>query len=603
MFQDDSVSPASGNDSWLRSIVDDLAPSDLEVLVLPNGSFVGGTEENRPSVPRELIDLALGSISEREPYAAFIWIGEPDGRCWRTSITLVEQHGVATARLQVRILEKPPHALSRRELEIITLIAAGGSNDAISQALTLSLRTVTTHCGNIMRKLNVQSRAGVQALAFGEGLLALPFPVSVPWLNRLRLERLVRSGGVRTPISTPMKKGKPVMRIGALIPIRGRGAADGQEMLNGAELALAEINALGGIHGRVLQLESAGIDVDDLGSVRRAMNRLRAAEVDAVASGYLRHQLEAMNLAAEEGIPFLHSSASSALERVVAENSTRYHGAFQCCPPDSGYAPGFVRFVSQLRDDGPWRPRSDRLVVVHQNDWEFVDFGLEEAEAVAAANSWELVTLSVGDSDIPGRWEDGAFRAERHSPAAIMLASYFPSEHQQFFTRLHAEGSEALRYAIYAPSMPEYRQRLGELSEGMLWATSTGTYSDDIGQGFAHRYRNRFGQAPGRSHAGIAYDKVQILADAWRRTDGARDLSSVVDRLSETRYRGVNGSYYFHTPGRGTLALGSDHGDPSLAQAHTIFQIRQGRNILVSPAMYSVGEFHTPYWAETRGAA
>jgi DNA-binding NarL/FixJ family response regulator len=60
--------------------------------------------------------------------------------------------------------------LTEREREVATLIAQGRTNRAIAQALVLSERTVATHVGNILAKLNVTSRAQIAAWASEKGL-------------------------------------------------------------------------------------------------------------------------------------------------------------------------------------------------------------------------------------------------------------------------------------------------------------------------------------------------------------------------------------------------------------------------------------------------
>ena len=65
-------------------------------------------------------------------------------------------------------LQSPlPHAaygLSRREAEVLELLAAGRSNAEIADALFISRRTVTTHVSNLYAKLGAASRA--EAIAF-----------------------------------------------------------------------------------------------------------------------------------------------------------------------------------------------------------------------------------------------------------------------------------------------------------------------------------------------------------------------------------------------------------------------------------------------------
>jgi DNA-binding NarL/FixJ family response regulator len=57
--------------------------------------------------------------------------------------------------------------LSRRECEVLRLVAAGGSNDEIAATLFLSVRTVERHVANIYGKLRLSGRtARVAATAW-----------------------------------------------------------------------------------------------------------------------------------------------------------------------------------------------------------------------------------------------------------------------------------------------------------------------------------------------------------------------------------------------------------------------------------------------------
>ncbi len=62
-------------------------------------------------------------------------------------------------------------SLTRREREIVGLIAEGLTNRQIAHQLVLSERTVDTHAVNIMRKLGLRSRAQVAAWARQQGHL------------------------------------------------------------------------------------------------------------------------------------------------------------------------------------------------------------------------------------------------------------------------------------------------------------------------------------------------------------------------------------------------------------------------------------------------
>ena len=65
---------------------------------------------------------------------------------------------------------QPPDGITGRELEILTLLAGGSSNEDIARRLTISTRTVERHIGNIYRKIGAHNRAEATAYAFRHGL-------------------------------------------------------------------------------------------------------------------------------------------------------------------------------------------------------------------------------------------------------------------------------------------------------------------------------------------------------------------------------------------------------------------------------------------------
>lgn len=84
-------------------------------------------------------------------------------------------HPQATKRLMEEYLKQGNtdsySLLSEREKEVLTLIAKGFSNKEMAEKLTISVKTVETHKGNLMEKLQMKTRPELVAFALKKGLL------------------------------------------------------------------------------------------------------------------------------------------------------------------------------------------------------------------------------------------------------------------------------------------------------------------------------------------------------------------------------------------------------------------------------------------------
>lgn len=68
----------------------------------------------------------------------------------------------------------PAEDLTPREIQILTLIAAGERNQAIADQLFISLPTVRKHRENLMRKLDLHNAAELTAFAIKQGMISPP---------------------------------------------------------------------------------------------------------------------------------------------------------------------------------------------------------------------------------------------------------------------------------------------------------------------------------------------------------------------------------------------------------------------------------------------
>ena len=81
------------------------------------------------------------------------------------------QAGPDLTRLEQRRPAGETHGLSRRELEVLRLVAAGKSNREIASELVISEHTVARHLQNVFAKLRLSSRTAATAFAYENDLV------------------------------------------------------------------------------------------------------------------------------------------------------------------------------------------------------------------------------------------------------------------------------------------------------------------------------------------------------------------------------------------------------------------------------------------------
>jgi DNA-binding NarL/FixJ family response regulator len=113
----------------------------------------------------------------------YILKGDPREEIFN-AIRVVSQGGsllqpVVASRL-LRHVRENPHGdqapaspLTERESQVLALLAQGKSNQAISDELTISLRTVKFHVSSILSKLGAENRTEAVSIAAQKGLVEL----------------------------------------------------------------------------------------------------------------------------------------------------------------------------------------------------------------------------------------------------------------------------------------------------------------------------------------------------------------------------------------------------------------------------------------------
>jgi NarL family two-component system response regulator LiaR len=153
-------------------------------LLMPGMDGITATAAIREAQP-DVEVVALTSVLEDASVAGAIRAGavgyllknaSPDEL--RSAIRAAAQGQVrlspeAAARL-VREVRAPesPEALTKREIEVLRLVAAGRANKEIARELEVAEQTIKAHVSSVLSKLGVQSRTQAALHAFRIGLVS-----------------------------------------------------------------------------------------------------------------------------------------------------------------------------------------------------------------------------------------------------------------------------------------------------------------------------------------------------------------------------------------------------------------------------------------------
>jgi ABC-type branched-subunit amino acid transport system substrate-binding protein len=310
------------------------------------------------------------------------------------------------------------------------------------------------------------------------------------------------------------------LKIGALMPMTGDLQAYGETSLNGAQLAVKEINASGGVLGEDITLlvgdaqtsPQAGVDAaQQLASIDGVH-----AFVGALSSGVTIPV--AQSVSRVEGVPQVSPASTSPVITTLDDDDF----LFRTVPSDA--------FQGVALADVTQEAGYDSVGVVYINN----DYGKGLAESFAEAfkATGGTVTASVA-------YEQGqpAYRGELQQAAeggaeALVLIGY--PQNGQTILRQALEGGYFTNF-VFTDGMkaPEIIENLGAQYMNGAVGTAPQARADAAGaEHFRNAYQGEFGEVPPKPYIDTTYDAVYLVALAAQKA-GSTSRTAIRDALRE----------------------------------------------------------------------
>jgi len=184
-----SVSVVTGSSAILKllvgsgpALVDRVPPERYSQLAGPAGG--GGRQPRLTTRELQVLRLVAKGFHNREIARKFhrsIKTVEKHRQNLHSKLSTHEVAGLTRHALMMGLMGRPRRALRRlanrartltkRELEVLKLVAEGSGNKWIASELHRSIKTVDHHRENIMKKLNIHDVAGLTSYAFSLGMV------------------------------------------------------------------------------------------------------------------------------------------------------------------------------------------------------------------------------------------------------------------------------------------------------------------------------------------------------------------------------------------------------------------------------------------------
>lgn len=326
------------------------------------------------------------------------------------------------------------------------------------------------------------------------------------------------------------------IKIGLIQPLTGDVAFDGETAVNGAKLAVKEINDNGGLLGsRKVELIVEDGACVPAQSVSAAEKLITSDKVVALAGCFCSSSTGAvMPIAKKYGIPHVSGISTSP---TLTEQGNEYF--FRAAATSALLAKAFAKALYDTME-------VKRIAYLAVND----DWGRgsvkafsEEFGALGGVNVAAEI-FNRGDAD----FYTYLSKIKAANPDTIYVVANTANA-ARITNQIRELKIDAQIFGEGAWTSDTYLELTGKNSEGVYGITEYLHVADNpVNKNFVAEYQKDYSQIPSKYAAPI-YQVIHIIAEAIERA-GSDDPKAIRDALAQTKYQGLSGTLMFDEKGQ-----------------------------------------------------
>ena len=341
-------------------------------------------------------------------------------------------------------------------------------------------------------------------------------------------------GGEKTP--TPNQDETETIRIGGIGPLSGGYANYGFSVKNGAQLAVDEINAAGGINGKQVELRFQDSQADPESAVN-AYGKLMDWGMQVSLGGVLSGETASIVAAAREDNIMLITPSGSA-DKCIDGNSR----AFRVCFYDSFQGAAAAQYIKNNN-------MVDTVGILYQSDIDY-SVGLYNAFVEECGKSGITIAETQTFTDATKTDFSTQINALVNSGVKLVFIPFYAEEASTFLTQARGKFADDV-YFFGADGLDGI---LGKVEQDPTIANNvlmlTPFAADDPAenvQAFVKAYQAAYNATPDQ-FAADAYDAVYVIKAAVEKA-GTTDGDAMAAAMASLEVTGVTGTMTWNADG------------------------------------------------------